>query len=72
MEIKIIQNTTKVMDEARNEVSSITSEYYMISPAKGKKLKNIKTGEISAGPVYIPTLKTKNLYEEVELEANSK
>ncbi len=66
MEIKIIQNTTKVMDETRTEVSSITSEYYMISPDIGKALKNIQTGEISAGPVYIPTLKTKYLYEEVE------
>ena len=67
MEINIIQNITKVMDEARNEVSSITSEYYMLIPTGGKVLKNIQTGKISIGPIYIPTLKTKHLYEEVEL-----
>ena len=72
MEINIIQNITKVMDEARNEVSSITSEYYLITPADGKVLKNIKTGEISSGPIYIPTLKTKYIYEEVDQVDTSK
>lgn len=72
MKINIIQNTTKVMDETRNEVSSITSEYYLLTPSNGKALKNTQTGEISTGPIYIPTLKTKHIYEEVDKLDNSK
>lgn len=67
MKVQIIQNTTAVLDELRNELSSSTSEYYMLIPAEGKALKNINTGIISIGAVYVPTLKSKYIYEEIEV-----
>ena len=46
MTINIIQTITNTLNEDRTIKTSSTIESYLISPAEGKVLKNIKTGEI--------------------------
>lgn len=46
MTINIIQTITNTLNEDRTIKTSSTIETYLISPAEGKVLKNIKTGEI--------------------------
>lgn len=46
MTINIIQTITNTLNEDRTIKTSSTVETYLISPAEGKVLKNIKTGEI--------------------------
>jgi hypothetical protein len=46
MTINIIQTITNTLNEDRTIKMSSTIETYLISPAEGKVLKNIKTGEI--------------------------
>ena len=67
MKVQIIQNNTKILDEARNEISSRISESYILIPSDGKAIRNTTTGVISQGAVYIPTLKSKNIYEEIDI-----
>lgn len=70
MKINLIQNITKILDEDRKEISSSISEYYMLKPEAGKALYNKITGNISSGVVYIPRLKSKENYEEIDLKDN--
>lgn len=46
MTINIIQTITNTLNEDRTIKTSSMIETYLISPAEGKVLKNIKTGEI--------------------------
>lgn len=46
MTINIIQTVTNILNEDRSIKSSSTVEAYLLIPAEGRALKNIKTGEI--------------------------
>lgn len=72
MKINLIQNITKILDEDQKEISSSISEYYMLKPDAGKALYNKITGNISFGVVYIPRLKSKENYEEIDLKDDTK
>lgn len=72
MKINIIQNVTKILDENQKEISSSISEYYMLRPDEGKALYNKVTGNISSGAIYIPRLKSKENYEEIDLKDDNK
>lgn len=72
MEIRIIQNITKTLDAARNELASSLLEYYLLIPGKDKALRNVYTGQIYVNPVSISTLKLKQNYEEISVNTIEK
>lgn len=55
MKVNIIQTITKILDEDRNVLSTNTVEGYVLEAAEGKALKNIKTGRIISGQVFVYT-----------------
>ena len=65
MTINIIQTITNTLNEDRTIKTSSTIETYLISPAEGKVLKNIKTGQISRSLVSVS--KKSKIEEYVEI-----
>ena len=64
MEVKIIQTITNTLAEDRTLIKSTSTEVLVLSPAEGKALKNITTGEIFYRPINIGTkLNLKNYIE---------
>lgn len=67
MTINIIQTITNVLDEKRQLVSSVETEAYVLTPAPGKAIKNIKTEKIYTTSVNIGTKGKLKDYQEIEL-----
>jgi hypothetical protein len=67
MTINIIQTITNTLNEDRTIKTSSTIETYLISPAEGKVLKNIKTGEIIKSKICLNKKVKIEDYIEVEV-----
>ena len=66
MIIKRIQTISNTFTESGELESSIISEQYTLEPEKGKFLKNIKTGTLTACLVCVNKKEKLNNYVEVE------
>ena len=66
MIINIIQTVTTVMDEDRNVLSTRSLERYVIIPDSGKVLKDIKTGQVIHGNVYLSQKSKIKNYIEID------
>jgi len=53
MKIEIRQTISNTLDENRNIIKTSTAENYVLYPAEGKQLKNIKTGKVYPGFVSL-------------------
>ncbi len=67
MTINIIQTITNTLNEDRTIKTSSTIETYLISPAEGKVLKNIKTGELIKSKICLNKKVKIEDYIEVEV-----
>jgi hypothetical protein len=67
MKVNIIQTITKILDENRQTINSAVSETYMLYPAAGKAIKNIKTGKVYTHSVNIGTSGQIKDYIEIDL-----
>lgn len=69
MTINILQTISNVLNEDRTLKSSYTVESYLVTPAEGKVLKNIKTGEIINSKICLN--KKVKIADYIEVEAPS-
>lgn len=67
MTVNIIQTITNTLNEDRTIKTSSTVETYLVSPAEGKVLKNIKTGEILKSKICLN--KKVKIEDYIEIEA---
>lgn len=67
MTINIIQTITNIMDENRKPVSSVVTEAYVLYPAAGKVIKNIKTNRIYTGSINIGSKGKLQDYIEIDI-----
>lgn len=67
MTINIIQTITNILDEDRQLIRTATTEAYMLYPAEGKAIKNIKTGKVYTHSVNIGSIGNVKDYIEIDL-----
>ena len=67
MTLNIIQTITNVLDENREVLRTMTSEAFMLTPAAGKAIKNIKDGNSYTHPINIGSKGKLKDYIEIDI-----
>ena len=66
MKITIIQTTTKTFNESRTLLTTYTNEAYLITPDKGKLLRNKTTGQMYSTGLCVNKERKIQEYEEID------
>lgn len=66
MKITIIQTTTKTFNESRTLLTTYINEAYLITPDKGKLLRNKTTGQVYSTGLCVTKERKIQEYEEID------
>ena len=66
MKITIIQTTTKTFNESRTLLTTYINEAYLITPDKGKLLRNKTTGQMYSTGLCVNKERKIQEYEEID------
>ena len=66
MKITIIQTTTKTFNESRTLLTTYTNEAYLITPDKGKLLRNKTPGQVYSTALCVTKERKIQEYEEID------